>query len=109
MTLSHRNNGPQMVARFKLDRVNMAGISVVPNAPQNRPVICDRPSRRNAEFEKRFARRHCEASPKPEAVPIWLAALYAARCSADDGSQRNAVSWNCVAGRAVYTNAGAHA
>jgi hypothetical protein len=38
--------------------------------------------------------------------PIWLAALVAARCSADDGSEGHSVCWNWISGRAVYTNAG---
>jgi len=39
-------------------------------------------------------------------VPVWLAALCAARCLAIDGSRHRAVPWDCVSGRAVYTNAG---
>ena len=46
-------------------------------------------------------------------VPVWLAALFAARCLAIDGSQHHqgshAVPWDCASGRAVYTNAGATA
>jgi hypothetical protein len=49
------------------------------------------------------------AGKKAQSTPIWLAALFAARCSADDGSEGHAVSWNCIAGRAVYTNAGTNA
>jgi hypothetical protein len=40
-------------------------------------------------------------------LPVWLAALFAAQCLATDGSRHRAVPWDCVAGRAVYTNAGA--
>ncbi len=39
-------------------------------------------------------------------VPIWLAALSASRCLAVSDGQDHAVSWDCVSGRAVYTNAG---
>jgi hypothetical protein len=42
-------------------------------------------------------------------VPVWLAALLAARCLATDGSQHHTVPWDCDSGRAVYTNAGATA
>jgi hypothetical protein len=47
--------------------------------------------------------------PPRKSAPIWLAALEAARCRADDGRHGHAVSWTCISGRAVYTNAGAHA
>jgi len=40
------------------------------------------------------------------AAPVWLAALYASRCLASDGSKRRLVKWACVSGRAVYTNTG---
>jgi hypothetical protein len=42
-------------------------------------------------------------------LPIWLAALFAAQCLATDGSRPHEVPWDCVSGRAVYTNAGATA
>lgn len=41
-----------------------------------------------------------------QAVPVWLAALFAAECLATDGSLGHAVPWVCASGRAVYTNAG---
>jgi hypothetical protein len=50
-----------------------------------------------------------EAPKKAQSTPIWLAALVAARCSADDGSEGHCVSWSCISGRAVYTNGGAGA
>ena len=40
-------------------------------------------------------------------TPIWLAALTAAQCLATGNGQHHDVRWNCAAGRAVYTNAGA--
>jgi len=49
------------------------------------------------------------ARKKTQHTPIWLAALLAARCRADDGSEERSVSWNCISGRAVYTNGGANA
>jgi hypothetical protein len=45
----------------------------------------------------------------PQSMPIWLAALFAACCSADDGGEGHAVRWRCISGRAVYTNASANA
>jgi hypothetical protein len=45
---------------------------------------------------------------KKAPTPIWLAALAAARCMAHDGSQGHSVSWDCISGRAVYTNGGAN-
>ena len=56
-----------------------------------------------------FAVRSCETPPGSEATPIWLAALFAAPCRATNGIEGHAVIWNCLSGRAVYTNAGAHA
>jgi hypothetical protein len=49
------------------------------------------------------------ATEKPLSIPIWLAALLAVCCSADDGGEGHAVSWICISERAVYTNAGANA
>ena len=43
----------------------------------------------------------------PEPIPVWLAALIAARCQAMGNGRGRAVRWNHVAGRALYTNAGA--
>jgi hypothetical protein len=42
-------------------------------------------------------------------LPIWLAALAAARCQANGNGEDHAVRWSCVSGRALYTNAGADA
>jgi hypothetical protein len=39
-------------------------------------------------------------------VPVWLAALIAAPCEACGGGENHAVSWQCISGRAFYTNAG---
>jgi hypothetical protein len=40
------------------------------------------------------------------AIPIWLAALMATPCLATSKTERHDVLWNCIGGRAVYTNAG---
>jgi len=45
---------------------------------------------------------------RPQA-PIWLAALQASRCQATRDGRDHTVRWDCVAGRALYTNRGAAA
>jgi hypothetical protein len=47
--------------------------------------------------------------PAGDPLPIWLAALAAARCQANRNGEDHAVRWSCVSGRAQYTNAGADA
>ena len=47
-----------------------------------------------------------EASQPPEGCPIWFAVLRASSCLAKANGEKHAVSWNCVSGRAVYTNDG---
>ena len=42
-------------------------------------------------------------------APIWLAALIATRCQATGAGAEHAVLWDCIAGRALYTNTGAGA
>ena len=42
-------------------------------------------------------------------VPIWLAALFAIECRATCGNRHHVVPWDCVSGRAIYTNDGATA
>lgn len=44
-----------------------------------------------------------------EPAPIWMAALLAAPCQAVTNGADHAVSWNYVAGRALYTNSSAEA
>ncbi len=46
------------------------------------------------------------AEPRLGPAPVWLAALSAATCRAGGDGGRQAVSWSCISGRAVYTNAG---
>ncbi len=45
----------------------------------------------------------------PDPIPVWLAALLAARCQATANGEERAVRWSHFRGRAVYTNAGADA
>ena len=47
--------------------------------------------------------------PAGDPLPIWLAALAAARCQVSRNGEDHAVRWSCVSGRAQYTNAGADA
>ena len=44
-----------------------------------------------------------------EQLPVWLAALVASGCEASRNGTSRMVNWNCVSGRAVYTNYGAEA
>jgi len=44
--------------------------------------------------------------PPEAAIPIWFAALLAAQCQARAQDGDRDVSWNCISGRAVYTNRG---
>ena len=46
---------------------------------------------------------HC---PKSEhgSLPVWLAALLAVRCQANEGGERHDIDWKCSSGRAFYTN-----
>jgi hypothetical protein len=47
-----------------------------------------------------------DVSRPDEPVPIWLAALLATSCEAQRNGENHAVRWDCVSGRALYTNAG---
>ena len=40
-------------------------------------------------------------------IPIWFAALLATCCQVRTKGNHRAIRWNCVSGRAVYTNQGA--
>jgi hypothetical protein len=40
-------------------------------------------------------------------MPIWLAALMASRCQVTVNGEDHVVRWDCIAGRALYTNQGA--
>jgi hypothetical protein len=43
-----------------------------------------------------------EAAAQP--APIWMAALLATPCQAVASGEGHAVRWDCVSGRAIYTN-----
>ena len=56
------------------------------------------------QSELHIARRTVGASSV--ASPVWLAALLATSCEARRNGENHAVRWDCVSGRAVYTNFG---
>jgi len=47
-----------------------------------------------------------EIQAPPVALPIWFAVLLATGCQACTNGRDHVVRWNCVSGRAVYTNRG---
>jgi hypothetical protein len=47
-----------------------------------------------------------EIGSKQEPLPIWLAVLIATSCHARSSQGRHDVRWDCVSGRAIYTNYG---
>src|SRR5215471_16443161 len=47
-----------------------------------------------------------EASQPIEGCPIWFAALMATSCLAGPDGENRALRWDCVSGRALYTNRG---
>jgi hypothetical protein len=47
-----------------------------------------------------------ETGGSQEPLPIWLAVLMATSCQARGNGTHHDVRWDCVAGRAVYTNYG---
>ncbi|MGA2722214.1 MAG: hypothetical protein ABSG79_07340 [Bryobacteraceae bacterium] len=74
------------------------------------------PARTNRSTKTGLVRRSVSGSVEPgcqrpagDPLPIWLAALAAARCQVNRNGQDHAVCWSCVSGRALYTNAGADA
>ena len=50
-------------------------------------------------------RRHTTIAAEP--LPIWMAALVARGCEAAVNGAARRIEWQCVSGRAVYTNGGA--
>jgi hypothetical protein len=58
-----------------------------------------------AQFSITGSSRAAAAAPAA-ALPIWLAVLMATDCQARSDNEHHDVRWDCVAGRAVYTNSG---
>ncbi len=48
-----------------------------------------------------------EQSRTSEPLPIWMAALVASGCQATGNGVQRRIDWQCVSGRAQYTNGGA--
>lgn len=46
------------------------------------------------------------AMPPSEPIPIWFSALLATHCEVKGDGTGHLVRWNCVSGRALYTNDG---
>jgi hypothetical protein len=68
-----------------------------------------RPVQRSFELGCERVATRGEAWPAGDPLPVWLAALVAARCRVNGNGKGHAVRWSCVSGRAIYTNAGAGA
>lgn len=53
---------------------------------------------------------HYSVSNQPKggnaSLPVWFAALMASSCQASVNGEDHAVRWDCIAGRALYTNRG---
>src|SRR5437870_1716869 len=47
-----------------------------------------------------------EAHQPIDAFPIWFAVLMASSCLATANGENRAIRWDCISGRAVYTNQG---
>ena len=50
-----------------------------------------------------------EANQPSNAFPIWFAVLMASSCRARVNGENREIRWDCVSGRAVYTNCGGDA
>lgn len=92
-----------MATDISAGRVHVIGDSVPPAR-----------TKRSAKtgFVRRSVGRSVEVGcerPGGDRLPIWLAALAAARCQVNRNGKHHAVRWSCVSGRALYTNAGADA
>lgn len=50
-----------------------------------------------------------DAHQPVDAFPIWFAVLMASCCLAQANGENRAIRWDCISGRAVYTNQGGDA
>ena len=92
-----------MAANGMAGRVRVIGDSAPPAGtnPRTRTGFVRRPVGHSVELG-------CQR-PAGAPLPIWLAALVAARCRVKRDGEDHAVRWSCVSGKALYTNAGADA
>jgi len=73
-------------------------------SPPSRATLRARLLHANAGLRCRPAARGSERGLEP--MPIWLAALMATRCQATVNGEDHTILWDCIAGRALYTNRG---
>jgi len=90
----HRKNGRTSQPRTGAVKVPARRATTQNNLPRLQVCLSFMPSA--AEIQ----------APGPP-LPIWFSALLATQCRARGKSEHRDVRWNCVSGRAVYTNAGA--
>jgi len=73
-------------------------------SPPSRAALRKRLLHGNAGLRCRLAVRGSARGREP--MPIWLAALMATRCQAKVNGEDHTIFWDCIAGRALYTNHG---
>jgi len=79
----------------------------LPETAARRLQMCRTPPPANGKLAGFGPPAPAEIQPPCAAVPIWFAALIAIHCHARAKDEQRDVRWNCVSGRAVYTNHGA--
>jgi len=99
--LANRAIGREVVSRGS----SGTGAAGTPLLPDIRDGLLPR---RAGALKCRPAMRGVE-SGRAEPAPIWFAALMASDCQASARGFGHAVRWDCVSGRAVYTNCGSEA
>jgi len=75
-----------------------SGAGIDKLSPPSKPALSPRLLHDNAGVR--------EAEREPGPMPIWFAALMASRCQVEINGENHTVRWNCIAGRALYTNQG---
>lgn len=81
-----------------------SGAGTTKLSPQSRVTAGERLLNEPAGLRCRRSIRNPASAREPR--PIWLAALLATQCLATVNGQDHAVRWDCIAGRAIYTNHG---
>jgi hypothetical protein len=88
-------------------RLTSARFSAAPDEPPARVPLCRSLTASNGKLAGFGGPAAPEIQPPRAPVPIWFAALLATECQARTNGQDRIVRWDCVLGRAVYTNHGA--
>jgi hypothetical protein len=101
---NNRSRGVRSVAGVGSD---CSGAGTAKLSPQSRVSVAERLLNETAGLRSRRPIRRSTGAREP--MPIWLAALLATQCLATVNGQDHAVRWDCIAGRAIYTNQGAAA